>query len=155
MINNKNKQFHYNSKYDCVVHSLNEDESNDLRKRTDKYRLYYKSPVSDKDKMLALKKKFLKDYSFEITDIIAEGKTDTIKTKTLTKFIPTTTINKHTNSLKEKDKAERNVVTKCFCGADIRTGLIIHEDLGSSWNCLLDSLGQPKYVVIYKIKKDE
>lgn len=86
------------------------------------------------EEQVKLMAEFTKTYKFHPKSVIAYGKTKNINATLLNKII------------------ELDLKTGYTCyQRDNPTGLVkIHEDVTSSWNCAMQTLGLPKYGIIYK-----
>ena len=96
---------------------------------------------------------FRDKYGFDIINIVAYGDTNKVNHHILGKFIDSIKV---TYNWGNKDKKTLNAY-KCFDNDDFhneKTRIIYHEDKQSSWNCLLNRINNPKYVIIYKIRND-
>ncbi len=81
-----------------------------------------------------------------VKKIIAYGE---VKSKNISlfdvirRYIPFTVIN-------NKDKKDKTHSYKCFAGrTGENTNVILHEDVGSSFNCLMSVLNNPEYALVY------
>lgn len=82
-------------------------------------------------------------------DIIAFGETSRISHQLLSKFID----RKDMKHQLGNGQFTESVAYKCFAskGDPFSYGTTIyHEDKQSSWNCLMQVLGNPEYVLIYR-----
>lgn len=111
-----------------------------------------------------LNKEFTKKFPNikEISDIIAFGETDEIQTSVLKKFVDVLEFNYKDSSIGGKGiracrcfrhkygNTESNELHPNFMFGNTP----IHEDYHASWKCLMIELREPKFVLIYKVKKD-
>lgn len=114
---------------EIIVHQVNnikmkaidEEDVKDIRK----YIIIFKKDPT-------ISKEFKNRFKISIETLIAFGKTDKVSTNILRDIIP---------------KLE-NGEYKCYLVP--KPLIVMHEDLQSSWSCLLLKCGNPKHVMIYK-----
>ena len=97
---------------------------------------------------------YIKDnFGIIDTDIITYGDTSEISDKILGKIISqVTTEHKIFNINVNRSSIELRKHYECFVVKDYHKRYVpIHEDLKSSWNCILAKYHNPKYVLIYKL----
>jgi hypothetical protein len=121
---------------------LNEKQHNKFCEQLTLYNTYPRSSP----KKLDMNNQLLKLHNFSFTDIVAIGDTK-METRQANNYIENHPIN--INSL-----SKRNY--KCFVNHGWEEGcnamnLPYHEDGGSSWNCLMEKLKQPKFGIIFSI----
>ena len=125
----------------------------------------YKSARAKYDKVTTaeLLKSFEDKYGFSLMHVLAYGNTDEIKAGVLHKIIE-----KRVIAIKGKEVTATSNAYKCFSikyGNDNTShysrnsvkgftslNTIMHESYIDSWKCLLEILGSPQYVIIYKGK---
>ncbi len=79
-------------------------------------------------------------FGITLTKIICYGESDTMTRNILNNIIPS-----YSNKLLTK------TVKMYHCFVNGSPSIIMHEDVVSSWNCLMTKLNNPKLVVIYSI----
>jgi len=80
----------------------------------------------------SITKEFRNRFNIDLKSLIAFGDTKDVSTSLLREIIP---------KLKNGE---------FLCYIVPKPLIVMHEDLTSSWNCLLLKCGKPKYVIIYK-----
>jgi len=136
----------------------------DIIDSIDKKVLQY-SKYENKDNKKHAEKLFYEHFNIRITNLIVYGDTSNVTSHLLSKFIDGTVIQHKLGYGITKDKNAYMCFGRKFeDNAEKRYGAnykymsghtIIHEDRMSSWNCLMEQLKNPKYVIVYKIFKEE
>ena len=75
---------------------------------------------------------FYNRFKLQLTSIIAYGDTENVKPELLKAIIPKLNQNEY------------------VCYVTPKPLIVMHEDVRSSWNCLLLKCGKPEYIIIYK-----
>jgi len=87
---------------------------------------------------------FNKHFNMSINCMIAYGETSDVDTSLLRVLIPEETY--------PMQPRARHKSYKCY--ANSKPSIVMHEDLASSWNCLMSVMNNPKYCLIYKLNND-
>lgn len=82
---------------------------------------------------------FIRRYGFKHANMIAAGRTSEIEREMLTLIIP--------EEIYPLAPRAKGTTYKCYAGVP---SIVMHEDRLSSWKCLMDTLNQPEYVLIFK-----
>ncbi|KAF5080415.1 hypothetical protein DSECCO2_120590 [anaerobic digester metagenome] len=82
---------------------------------------------------------FVRRYGFKPECLIAGGKTDEIERDILNTIIP--------EEIYPLAPRTKGTTYKCYAGVP---SIVMHEDRMSSWNCLMNTLNKPEYVLIFK-----
>ena len=117
-------------------------------KESTHYTELIKSYEAEKDENLKakLKDKFIEAFNFNPDFALLSGDTDYISKKGLEEIIEEKPVKRATNGYSYT----------CFGNdGDKNKPIVIHEDIYSSWNCLMEYLKYPKYLVIIKVPQDE
>lgn len=99
----------------------------------------------------------MEQFGFSISDVVAHGDGGPTKfTKLHSIDHSYITFRDITPQGKSIDKRVRSY--KCFQNSDWKIrqfGLILHEDVESSWNCAMEVLKHPSHLILLKIEKED
>lgn len=125
-----------NSDYDiCVIPISDEDNE------------FIEQIVADYKKGNKRYSDFIKRFNISLLDVIAFGETNDISYKTLGEIIPEERYPMAAR-VRENGRTYR-------CYANPNPSIVMHEDLKSAWKCLLSTLSNPDYLIVYKDHKNE
>lgn len=101
-------------------------------------------------------------FGVTIKNVIAFGRTDKVSSQMLNKIIPDVDRDRQVDRSHEIPRIELSASTiknkkygsqyKCY--AVPTPSVIMHEDIRSSWNCLMSVVNHPEYVLIYTKSTD-
>lgn len=93
-----------------------------------------------------------KELGITLSKIICYGEVTNTPPPVFKAKCPRKDVVLYSDSLAQKRNASPSTSFKCFVGLnsdDKRFGLILHEDIVSSWKCAIDKLDSPKYAILY------
>ena len=126
---------------------LTEEEHNNFKFELQRYNTTPKSSGKREE----LNKELYKIVKFTFDDVIAIGDTK-LETRLANQYIDSVIWS--TGDI-GRDRIKKRSF-KCFAGNDWKgsnqMNMPYHEDGGCAWNCLIQSLGSPKYGIIYTKK---
>jgi len=127
------------------ISSITEDEFKEIREFI---KLYISSAKEDR---AVINDEFYSRYKINVLDIIAHGSPSKSVKPIVEKYIPHIVIRWENNEpITAWRCAQNGGELKDQINNPSTAGLIIHEDALSAWNCIINLLGRPSYVIIYK-----
>lgn len=88
---------------------------------------------------------FLNRFNIDLNNVLAYGETSDVSHKLLDNIIPQT----------RYPLAPRPKMNSYHCYATNSPSIVMHEDLKSSWKCLMTMVNNPEYVLIYKEERKD
>lgn len=140
-------EFLVNEPANIYIRSISEEDETNIRNIAVEYTKNKKKATTD----------FKKLFGVDITHVIAFGETERVNSKILNKIIPDTSVDRQIHKSYESPRIELSnstVANKKYgkqykCYAIPTPSIIMHEDIRSSWNCLMSVLNRPDRVLIY------
>ena len=102
--------------------------------------LFIKDVVNDYKKGVKRNADFMQKFGIELKSVMSYGKTDEVSRKMLDELIPEETY----------PLAPRPREKSYYCYASKAPSIVLHEEITSAWQCLMNTLGNPEYALIYK-----
>lgn len=118
-----------NESINAYIRIIDEEDVKDIKNLISQYRQGVK-----------LNGEFKLKYGFDLKKLMAYGDCNKVSYNLLKKIIP---------EQKKTNKLPYSIHGNYHCYAVKDPTIVLHEDRNSSWNCLLEILGNPELVLIY------